>query len=176
MLFLTQMICIIFIVCYPNFLNHIVSFSPKLQKIFENRLYFTRFTSSLYLKFIVYFFVLWIIAGIRLYFCVLTVVPVQYHDFMTILAASAASLILGMLAIFAPGGIGVREGVGVFILSTIISLETALFVMIISRLLSAITDLGTGISGFYLLNRSDNEEQEVQQSNICECNRITTRL
>ena len=162
--FFTTIICMIFVVSHPNFLKHIVSLFPKLKKIVENRLYFTRFNSGVYLKFIIYFFVLWIIAGITLFFCVLALAPVQYNDFMTILAASATSLILGMLAIFAPGGIGIREGVGVFVLSTIISVESALFVMIISRMLSAITDLGSGIFGFYLLNRSDNEEQEVQQT------------
>jgi len=169
-----SIICLLLIFSHPQSIKYIVSFIPKLNKIVKDQIYFTRFTSKLYLTFLIYFFALWIISGVRLYFCILTLTPVQFNDFMTILSACAASLLIGMLAIFAPGGIGVREGVGVFILSTILPVEIALFVMIISRLLSAIIDLGGGISAFYLLNKNNNEEQKFKESNVYECEKITT--
>lgn len=153
--FIIAIICVLIMFSHPQSIKYIISFFPKINNVLKDQIYFTTFTSNHYLRFLFYFFLLWIIAGVRLYFCVMTFNPVPYSDFVTIITASAASLILGMLAIFAPGGIGIREGVGVFILSTIIPIETAVFVMILSRLLSAITDLGSGLIAFYLLNKMD---------------------
>jgi len=155
----------LFVILHPKSLNYIVSFLPRLHNLVRDKAYFTKISSQLYARITAYFFALWLITGIRLYFCTRTVTPVDYHDFMAVLAASASSLLLGMLAIFAPAGIGVREGVGVLVLSTIISVETALFVMLISRLLSAITDLGAGLSAFFWLNRS-NRRRNVQTTQL----------
>jgi len=152
---LIVIIGMLIIFSHPKSIKYVISFFPKIHTVLKDQIYFSTFGSNLYLKFLFLFFLLWIIAGVRLSFCVMTFHPVQYSDFLTIITASAASLILGMLAVFAPGGIGIREGVGVFILSTIIPIETAFFVMILSRLLSAITDLGSGLFAFYLLNKMD---------------------
>jgi hypothetical protein len=150
---LVSSVFLLLIFSQPSVVNYIVSIFPKISELLKNLIYFTKFTSKIYFKYIIYFIILWLISGVRLFFCTLALTPIQYTDFMTVLASSAASLIIGMLAIFAPGGIGVREGVGAVILSTIIPMETAVFVMIISRFLSAGTDLSTGLSAFYFLKK-----------------------
>ena len=48
---------------------------------------------------------------------------------------------IGMLAIFAPAGIGVHEAVQFFLLSIIINAESALIVVILSRIIGLACDL-----------------------------------
>jgi len=98
----------------------------------------------LYLKFIGMYFFLWLLAGITLFLCVLLFEPIGIKDFPLTIAAGAASLIIGLLAIFAPAGLGIREGIGAAVLSQIIPLETAVFACILLRFIQVITDVVFG--------------------------------
>ena len=79
-----------------------------------------------------------------LFFSIRVFAPIGIQDFPVVIAASAASLIIGLLAIFAPAGLGVREGVGAPILSQIISLEIAVLAFVLLRFITVITDFVVG--------------------------------
>jgi uncharacterized membrane protein YbhN (UPF0104 family) len=55
-----------------------------------------------------------------------------------------AGFLAGFIALFAPGGVGVREGVGAAILATIMTLEEALLLMLMFRLWVVVMELLAG--------------------------------
>lgn len=147
-------IFLLFVFFHPKVLKYIISVIPFLKNLLENTAYFKLVSSGFYLKINLYFFLLWFITATKLYFCILSLTLIPLQDFIIILAAGAASLLIGLLAIFAPGGLGVKEGVGIFVLSQIIPVQLALFVMIISRLLQVVTELGLGVVAFYFFKNN----------------------
>lgn len=55
-----------------------------------------------------------------------------------------AAYLAGFLAIFAPGGVGVREGVGAALLSSIVTLEEAVLLMLLFRVWVVLAELAAG--------------------------------
>lgn len=55
-----------------------------------------------------------------------------------------AGYLAGFLAIFAPGGVGVREGVGAAFLSSIMTLEEAVLLMLLFRVWVVLSELAAG--------------------------------
>ena len=60
-----------------------------------------------------------------------------------------AGFLAGFLALFAPGGVGVREGVGAAILASVVSLEEALLLMLLFRVWVVAAELIAGAMVFY---------------------------
>lgn len=58
-----------------------------------------------------------------------------------VMGASSLAGAVSMLAVFAPGGIGVREGVQIALLSVVMPTEFALVVAVATRLHSVLVDL-----------------------------------
>jgi len=110
-----------------------------------------------YLKFIAAYFLLWIGNGLGLFLCVYAIHTIEIANFPLIMAAGASGLLLGLLALFAPAGIGVREGLGAAILSQIVPLDVAILASVIFRLCMVLTDLIVGSFAsvnFYRIIRS----------------------
>ena len=143
---------LLFVLFHPSVLKYFAYKIPALRIFLKKTSYIHLVSGKLYFKVISAFFFLWILTGAKIYSCILSLSSIHFEDFLLVLASGSASLLTGLLAIFAPGGIGVQEGVGVFVLSGIIPVQTALLVMIISRLLQVITELGLGISALYFIN------------------------
>lgn len=108
---------------------------------------------SSYPKFIVLYFILWFITGLILFLCVRCLEPISVLVLPVVIAASAASLIIGLFAVFAPAGLGVREGVGAAILSQIVPLETAVVACVLWRFTQVIMDLVVGGIATVAFNR-----------------------
>lgn len=60
------------------------------------------------------------------------------------LLSVTAGFLAGFLAIFAPGGVGVREGVGAALLTTIVTLEEAVMLMLLFRVWVILWELAVG--------------------------------
>ena len=76
---------------------------------------------------------------------------------LTLIAPIAATMLLsntiGLFAFFAPGGIGVREGVMYAMLKSAVDIQTCFILPIAFRLVTTICDLLLGSVAFVLLNR-----------------------
>jgi uncharacterized membrane protein YbhN (UPF0104 family) len=82
-----------------------------------------------------------ILSGLSLFFIAKCVyLPLSYHDILFVMGASNLAGALGMLAIFAPSGIGVREGVQLVLLSALMPKSIALVIVVVSRLWSVAMD------------------------------------
>jgi uncharacterized membrane protein YbhN (UPF0104 family) len=96
--------------------------------------------------------VCWVVEGIGFYFFVDSVYPAapQYILFLT--GALAISSILGLVAIFAPSGLGVREGALVYLLSFMMVTPVAVVISILTRIWMTLIEIGL-IGVVYLLRQ-----------------------
>jgi hypothetical protein len=94
----------------------------------------------------------WVIGGVGFYLFVDSVYPVapQYILFLT--GALAISSILGLVAIIAPSGLGVREGALVYLLSFIMPVSVAVIISILTRIWMTLIEIGL-IGVIYLLSK-----------------------
>lgn len=77
-----------------------------------------------------------------------------WHNSLLLLTAIPAGMLLGFLALWAPGGIGVREGVIIAVLASNMPLELATAIALTYRLLCIGNDLITGLIALQFYARS----------------------
>lgn len=95
----------------------------------------------------------WGLAGVSLFFGLRALYPIGFADFPFCLSAVALGSVVGLLAFFAPAGIGVREAVGTVILSRIVPLETAVLAMLVIRVGYILSDIACGLAGMIVKRR-----------------------
>ena len=105
-----------------------------------------RVTRLYSIKLSVYFLSIWVISGTILFFLYISLFEStsSLQLYLVVLAANSLSVIIGFFAFFAPGGIGVREGVSSAILSAFMSPEEAITLVIIFRIWVVITEISSG--------------------------------
>jgi hypothetical protein len=89
----------------------------------------------------------WCLAGLSLYFGLRALHPVGLQAFPFCLSAVALASTVGLIAFFAPAGIGVREAIGTVMLSRIVPVETAVLAMLVIRAGYLLADIGCGLLG-----------------------------
>lgn len=93
------------------------------------------------LQLVLMFIVNWLIVGAGFYVLVYAIYPIELEYIFYVSGAFGLAVIIGILSLFAPSGIGVREGVMIFALSLIMPESTAVLVSIVSRLWMTFTEL-----------------------------------
>ena len=76
------------------------------------------------------------------------------ENFFLILGGYALSWIAGYVVVFAPGGIGVRESVQVFLFSSIASPQQIVIVSLMHRMVYTIIEVILGLAGYLLTKRN----------------------
>ena len=89
--------------------------------------------------------VAWIGYGVALWLLARGLLPEVRLGLLPATAVFTASYLAGFLALFAPGGIGVREGVFILMLQEPIGIGAATALAIASRLLLTVTELGAAV-------------------------------
>jgi len=88
----------------------------------------------------------WVVGGIGFYLFVDSIFPVSPHQILFLTGALAFSSILGLIAIFAPSGLGVREGALVYLLSLMMPESVAVIISILTRIWMTLIEIGlTGV-------------------------------
>jgi uncharacterized membrane protein YbhN (UPF0104 family) len=100
----------------------------------------------------------WVVGGVGFYLFVDSVYPVapQYILFLT--GALAISSTLGLIALFAPSGLGVREGALVYLLSFMMATPVAVIISILTRIWMTLVEIGL-IGVVYLLRQLREREK-----------------
>ena len=83
----------------------------------------------------------WLVLGASFWLCARGLVGTPAHEFAFYIGAFAVAWLAGLLAVYAPGGLGVREGVLVALLSSRIGAADALVVAAASRLVLIAVDI-----------------------------------
>jgi glycosyltransferase 2 family protein len=87
----------------------------------------------------------WLGYGVALWLLARGLLPAAGLGLLPAIAVFTASYLAGFLALFAPGGIGVREGVFILMLQGPIGIGAATALAVASRLLLTVTELGAAV-------------------------------
>lgn len=117
---------------------------------------------AFYLRTLGLYLVAWVLVGLQVYWLVAAVAPVgpvkpvglsAMSVLPVCLAAGAIGTVAGFVALFAPGGLGVREGLGAVILARVVPAEPALLAFVLLRLMTVVVDLAFGGLGLLIGHR-----------------------
>lgn len=95
----------------------------------------------------------WLIGGIGFYLFVDSIYPVPSKHLLFFTGALAASSTLGLVAVFAPAGLGVREGVLVYLLTHLVPSPVAVILSVTTRLWMTLIEIGM-IGVIYISDRA----------------------
>ena len=109
-----------------------------------------KISAPTYLVLFVLYLVEWVTVGAILYFLWLAVFEPVLDPVMAahVIAANAVAFLVGFVAVFAPGGVGIREGVLVSLLAASLGLPEAIYISVLFRIWLVITD---GVAGLLSL-------------------------
>jgi hypothetical protein len=96
---------------------------------------------SFYVRVAFLYLATWTLAGLAAYFSLVAFVPVRPEVFPLALASIALGTVAGFVALFAPVGLGVREGIGALILSPAVGADVALLSMVLLRAITVAVDM-----------------------------------
>lgn len=94
----------------------------------------------------------WMVGGIGFYLVIDSVISVPAGRLLYLTGALAFSNILGLVALFAPGGLGVREGALVYLLSYAMPGSVAVLLSVLTRLWITFIEIGL-IGMIYLMSQ-----------------------
>jgi uncharacterized membrane protein YbhN (UPF0104 family) len=142
------------------FLLALLSLHPRvLQKIFNWILTFLKKdTVSLSIAYTDILWILlisvlsWAVAGVGFYFFVKSLYPISSSHVLFLAGSLSFASLLGLIAIFAPIGLGVREGILVYFLSYLMPSSVAVVISILTRLWMTFIEIGL-IGVIYLVGK-----------------------
>jgi hypothetical protein len=105
----------------------------------------SRLDAAFYLRLAFLYLATWLLAGLGAYLCLAAFVDVEPAIMPLALASIALGTVAGFLALFAPVGLGVREGIGTLILAPVVGAEVALLSMVLLRGITVVVDLSLAL-------------------------------
>ena len=136
---LTIVLIIVFIICInPAILNFGLNLLGKIVKKDISKI---QITYPQMLTVVLLFVLNWVIYGTGFYFLICSFYPLPLSQWLYVSGIYALSCIAGILAIFSPSGIGVREGILLLGLGLIMDQNLAVMLSIIARLWAVLTEL-----------------------------------
>ena len=123
----------------------------KINKFFKREILPIKIEKWLILYIQFLYLVAWIPPGIGAYFLAKGIgLAVASSDMFALISSMSVSWIIGYIAIFTPGGLGVREGIMFLMLKQFSNVKTALFLPLATRLIYIIVELLLGITGILI--------------------------
>lgn len=122
---------ILVLLCYPKVLERILNLGLRIVKKEKITLDLKGKDVIIYL---LSYSLSWLLFGLAFLIFVKSMTQTDFKMYPTLTGAYAFSLNIGFLAIFTPGGIGVREGILVFLLSSFFPLPVSTLISLLSRL------------------------------------------
>lgn len=136
---LTLLLIVAFFVCiHPKIINFVLRL---IGKIFKKNLEIPMKYSQM-IKVVLLFIGNWLIVGFGFFILTKSIYPaVEWSQLLYCAGIWGVSAIMGILAIFAPSGLGVREGIIVAGLMLIMPQSDAMVISVVSRLWQTIPEL-----------------------------------
>lgn len=142
---------------FIRYLEPLVSVAARLFKR-EYRIDQGAYTAAetlRYGKIFIYLSAIWLLSSCTLYFCVLTFQGGPGFDLQQAVLITCLAYLAGFIALFAPGGIGVRDGVMVGLLAPVTGLPVAVSVSALHRLITIALDMGLGCYSFFYMRQQE---------------------
>jgi len=124
-------IVVFLIIAYPKLLEMVINLGLGISK--KERISLELKSGELFL-YLLFYILSWFLFGLAFMVFIKSIIPVSWNLYFSLTGAFAFSLTLGFLAVFVPGGLGVREGILVLLLSLYFPLPVATLLSIFSRL------------------------------------------
>ena len=132
------LISVAVIILHPKILGRVANFFLRILKKPQIE---STLTYPQIIQISVYFFGLWISQVIGFYLLVTAIYPIPFYYVLHLSAAYTLAWISGSVAVFAPGGLGVREGVMTLMLSPILPMPLAIAISFITRVWISIFEI-----------------------------------
>jgi glycosyltransferase 2 family protein len=129
-LFITPIVLLMLVILYPPILRELINLPLKMVR--RPPISFTISRMAL-LQLVAYFIGLWFAQLIGFYFLINSIYPIGIPKILNLTTAYTLSWITGFVAPFAPGGLGVREGMMALLLSDFIPSPLAIAISFLSR-------------------------------------------
>ena len=131
-------VVLFFIFIHPKILNFFLRFVGKFMKKDDMEI---SFSYGKMVGLVLLFIVNWVVVGMGFYMLVYSIYPIPFSEMLYVGGVFGLSAIIGILSIFAPSGIGVREGVMIAGLLFIMPEEYAVIISVVSRLWATVAEL-----------------------------------
>jgi uncharacterized membrane protein YbhN (UPF0104 family) len=129
---------IVTVVCYPKLLGEIINFGLG---IFKREKISLDITSKDVIIYILTYSVSWLLFGLAFLVFIKAMAQASFDMYPGITGAFAFAFNIGFLALFVPGGIGVREGILVLLLSSVFPVPIATLISLVARLWVTVAEL-----------------------------------
>jgi hypothetical protein len=93
-----------------------------------------------------------LIEGTGFFFLVNAIVPLSFYAMIGVIGAYVLSVVSGAVALFAPAGLGVREGILVLILQFYLPFSIAVLISLVARIWVSLVEVIL-LSGIYLISQ-----------------------
>ncbi len=138
---------------HPSVLNNVVNFVLRIFKKEQINIPIS-FVGMLILS--MYFWGLWLTQIFGFFFLINSIYPISITKFANIIFIYTTSWIVGFLAPFAPGGLGVREGIMTLGLSTIMPSSLAVAISFLARIWVTVFELIVFVIGLLIRPKEKN--------------------
>lgn len=128
------------IVLIPRCFARLLAFAYRILR--REQAVTIQLTGSLMLSSVLLYAAGFLVSGLSYYFLINAVYDLSLTNVWFVIAAFNLAGVIGTLALFAPSGLGVREGVLLVLLPVLLPVELALLVVVLARLFSLAVDLG----------------------------------
>lgn len=132
------LVAVFFICINPKIINF---FLRILGKVIKKQDMEIPITYGQMIRVVLLFIGNWIIVGVGFYMLTCSIYAVPLSELLYAAGIFGLSCIIGILAVFAPSGLGVREGILVLGLGLIMPEEYAVIISIVSRLWMTVSEL-----------------------------------
>ncbi len=85
----------------------------------------------------------WLVLGLSFWLLGAAISPIPFHDFPLFTFTLAASILIGLVILFVPAGIGIRESVMIFLLGPLIGAQLAIIIAAACRFLFILSDIAS---------------------------------
>lgn len=137
--FVAAALVVVFFIClHPKIINFFLGILEKITKKKDMQIPFTYVQM---LKVVALFILNWLIVGVGFYILTCSMYQIPISELLYVGGIWGLSAVAGILAVFAPSGIGVREGVMMVGLSLIMPSQMAMIISVVSRLWQSVAEL-----------------------------------
>ncbi|MBN2185128.1 MAG: flippase-like domain-containing protein [Candidatus Krumholzibacteriota bacterium] len=138
------------ILLIPGVLNRI---ARLVYRIFRREALEIKTSYSTNLRFTVLYILPSIFHGLGLFFILKALSIISWSYFIPVAGLYSAAMLLGLFAVFVPGGIGVREGLLFAFLPAVVSVEAAMISAVVIRVVTIVVEVILA-AGFIIVART----------------------
>jgi hypothetical protein len=137
---LAAALVVFLIALHPKVIGWLIRIAARVlrRSVFEVTLTYPQL-----LRYLGLYVVNWLLFGVALYVFIRSFYPLEFSSILYLTGAFSFAGMMGIVAVFAPSGLGVREGILALFLGQVMPVPVALVVSVASRVWLTVIELGS---------------------------------